>query len=74
MVDTIIDVVDVAKTFKDTISRTTVAFKDPSFRSKINDTDDNAFLRVKKKIGSATTIISVDDINDDYVNKIVLGG
>lgn len=73
MADTIIDVVDLAKTFKEFISYGSVKFDPIDLKNKIMTTDNDVFIRVTKKIGSATTILSVDDVNDDYINKAILG-
>ena len=73
MVNTIIDIVDMAKTFKDIISCTDVKFKTIELKEKIMSTDDDVFLSVRKCIGSATTILDVDFVDDDFVNKAILG-
>jgi hypothetical protein len=73
MADTIFNVVDLAMNFKKFVSVNPVAFDSPSLRDDILNADDNAFLRVKKKIGSATTILAVDKVDDAFVNKAVLG-
>ncbi|MBW2975122.1 hypothetical protein KY366_05385 [Candidatus Woesearchaeota archaeon] len=73
MAATIISTVDLAINFKDFISTNSVDFDKPSFKVDILKAKDDDFLRVKKKIGSATTILAVDKVDDDFVNKAVLG-
>ena len=74
MASTNIDVVDIARSFKDIISCTDIKFSDIDLKNKILGTDDDAFLKVTKCIGSDITIISVDDIDDNYVVNAILGG
>jgi len=73
MADTILAVVDVAKTFKDFISCSSVDFDPLSLKDKILTSDNDKFLRVRKNIGSAITIVSVDNVTDDYATKAILG-
>ena len=72
MTDTIIDVVDLAKVFKDFISFNDVRIT-ANLKNNIFLADDDAFLWVRKKIGSATTILDVKLVNDDMINKAILG-
>ncbi len=75
MADTILNMVNLASSFKDFISNNSVDYdnNDLSLRDAILKANDNDFLRVTKKIGSATTILTVDKVDDSFVNKAVLG-
>ncbi len=69
---TIFDVVDLARNIKESISLGSVRFDSEALRDKIRNTNDDVFLRVQKKIGSATTIMAVDVVDDDFVDSILM--
>ncbi len=71
--DTIVFDTDLAMNFKALLRNDdTIIFSSPDFRKAINDSDDNDFLLVKKKIGSAVTILSVKKVTDTLI-KTLLG-
>lgn len=70
MGDSIIFDVDLASAFKSLIANNDdVAYDSNSLKSKIINAKDDDFLLVKRKIGSAITILSVDYIDDAFLKK-----
>ena len=70
---TIIDYIGLSSDIKDFVVNANVDFKDISLKNMIFNSNDNDLLRIKKSIGSKTTIISVDIVDDDFVMRAVLG-
>ena len=71
MSDTILMDIDLAKDIKDIISYGNVLFDSPALKDKILAADNDTFLRITKKIGSDTTILNVDIVDDDFLAKIL---
>lgn len=68
-----IDYVGLASDIKDFVAVANVNFNDVALRNKLFDADDDDLLKVTKLIGSNTTIISVDLVDDNFVIRAVLG-
>ena len=70
---TTIDIVDLAGNVKKFINHTTVKFDSVDLKNKIFNTADDDFLRIIKTIGSDTTIMKVDLVDDNFISRAVLG-
>ena len=65
--------IDLASDVKIFISKVDVGYSDDSFRDKILSTNNNAFLKITKSIGSDTIITGVVDVDDAYVTRAIVG-
>ncbi len=68
-----IDYVGLAGDLKAFVNNSTVKFANDDLRTKLFSSNDSDFLRVIKTIGSNTTIVSIDLVDDNFVRKAVLG-
>ena len=74
MSDKIIYDVDLASDIKVLVATNRdVTFDDPNLKDKLRTIDDDAFLRVGKKIASLK-IVSLDVIDDSFLKKIFSSG
>lgn len=70
---TTLSYVGLARDIKDFVLRVTVKYSGDDIKTKLFAADDNDFLMLKNAIGSTITILSVDTIDDDFIEKAVLG-
>lgn len=73
MTDTFINVIDLACNIRDFVTHSKVDFDPVALRDVVFSAHDDDFLRIKKRIGSDTTITSVTKIDDDFIKNAVLG-
>lgn len=71
MVSTTFVDVDLASTFKKTISFGNVLFDDGSLRKFIMDSDDDTMLMITKSIGSDVTFVDAKIVDDSLIKKIL---